>query len=66
MISILKDMKEAYDSKPSDTDASQLIEMMSIMFEQAEEIRKERTVTAEDMSIIVVNYLAQTGLDEKA
>ena len=40
--------------------------MMSVMFEQAEEIRIERTVTAEDMSNIVVNYLAQTGLDEKA
>ena len=59
-------MKEAYDSKPSDTDTSQHTEMMSVMFEQAEEIRKERPVTAEDMSNIVVNYLAQTGLDEKA
>ena len=39
--------------------------MMSVMFEQAEEIRKEHPVTAEDMSNIVVNYLAQTGLDEK-
>ena len=39
--------------------------MMSVMFEQAEEVRKERPVTAEDMSNIVVNYLAQTGLDEK-
>ena len=66
MMSILKDMKEAYDSTPSDTDISQLTEMMSVMFEQAEEIRKERPVTAEDMSNIVVNYLAQTGLDEKA
>ena len=67
MMSILKDMKEAYDSKPSsDTDTSQLNEMMRVMFEQAEEIRKERPVTAEDMSNIVVNYLAQTGLDEKA
>lgn len=55
-----------YDSKHSDTDTSQLTEMMSVMFEQAEEIRKERPVTAEDMSNIVVNYLAQTGLDEKA
>lgn len=36
------------------------------MFEQAEKIRKERPVTAEDMSNIVVNYLTQTGLDEKA
>ena len=66
MMSILKDMKEAYDSKPSDIDISQLTEMMSVMFERAEEIRKERTVTAEDMSNIVVNYLAQTGLDEKS
>ena len=40
--------------------------MMSVMFEQAEEIRMERPVTAEDMSNIVVNYLSQTGLDEKA
>ena len=40
--------------------------MMSIMLEQAEEIRKERPVTSEDMSNIVVNYLAQAGLDEKA
>ena len=59
-------MKESYDSKPSDIDVSQLTEMMSVMFEPAEEIRKERPVTAEDMSNIVVNYLAQTGLDEKA
>ena len=36
------------------------------MFEQADEIRKEHPVTVEDMSNIVVNYLAQTGLDEKA
>ena len=42
-------MKEAYDRKPSDTDTSQLTEMMSVMFEQAEESRKERPVTAEDM-----------------
>ena len=40
--------------------------MISVMFEQAEEIRKACPVTAEDMSNIVVNYLAQTGLDEKA
>lgn len=66
MMSILKDMKETYDSKPSDIDTSQLIEMMSVMFEQAEEIRKERPVTAEDMTNTVVYYLAQTGLDEKA
>lgn len=65
-MSILKDMKKAYDSKPTDIDTSQLTEMMNIMFEQAEEIRKVRPVTAEDMSNIVVNYLAQTGLDEKA
>ena len=64
MMSILKDMKKAYDSKPTDIDTSQLTEMMNIMFEQ--EIRKVRPVTAEDMSNIVVNYLAQTGLDEKA
>ena len=36
------------------------------MFEQAEKIRKERPVTTEDMTNILVNYLAQTGLDEKA
>ena len=40
--------------------------MMSVMYEQAEEIRKERPVTAEDMADIVVNYLFQTGLDQKA
>lgn len=39
--------------------------MMSVMFEQTEEISKERPVTAEDMSNIVMNYLAQSGLDEK-
>ena len=66
MMSILRDMKEAYENKSSDIDNSQLTEMMSFMSEQAEEIRKERPVTAEDMSNIVVNYLAQTGLDEKA
>lgn len=66
MMSILKDMKEAYENEPSDIDNSQLTEMMSVMFEQAEEIRKELPITAEDMSNIVVNYLAQTGLDEKA
>lgn len=65
-MSILKDMKEAYENEPSDIDNSQLTEMMSVMFEQAEEIRKELPITAEDMSNIVVNYLAQTGLDEKA
>ena len=59
-------MKEVYDSKSSDIDTSQLTEMMSVMFEQAEETRKERPVTAENMSNIVVNYLAQTRLDEKA
>ncbi len=65
MMSILKDMKEAYDNKPADIDTSQLTEMMNAMFEQAEEIRKKRPVTAEDMTNIVVNYLAKTGLDEK-
>ncbi len=65
MMSILKDMKEVYDSKPSDIDTSQLTEMMSVMFEQAEEIRQERPVTEEDMTNIVVNYLAQTGMGEK-
>ena len=34
MMSILKDMKKAYDSKPSDIDTSQLTEMISAMFEQ--------------------------------
>lgn len=58
-------MKEAYDSKPSDIDTSQITEMMSVMFEQSEEIRKERPVTAEDMTNIIINYLARTGIDEK-
>ena len=40
MMSILKDMKETYDSKPSDIDTSQLAEMMSVMYELVEEIRK--------------------------
>lgn len=66
MMSILRDIKEAYNSEPVDNDASQVTEMMNIMFEQAKTIRKERPVTAEDMSEIVVNYVAQTGLDEKA
>lgn len=35
------------------------------MLKQAEEIRKERPVTPEDMANIVVNYLAQTGLNEE-
>ena len=65
MMNILRDMKEAYDSKPADIDTSQLTEMMSIMLEQAEEIQKERPVTPEDMANIVVNYLAQTGLNEE-
>lgn len=39
--------------------------MMSIMFEQVVEIRKKHPVTAEDMTNIVTNYLAQTGLDEQ-
>ena len=59
-------MKKVYDSKPSDIDTSQITEMMSVMLEQTEEIRMERPVTAEDMTNIVVNYLAQTRLDEKA
>ncbi len=66
MIRILKDMKEAYDGKPADIDTSQLTEMMYAMYEQAEAIRQEHPVTAEDMSDIVVNYVSQTGLDEKA
>ena len=66
MMSILKDMKEAYDSKPSDIDTVQPTEMMSIMFEQAKEISNDRPVTTEDMSNILVDYLAQSGLDEKA
>ena len=69
MMSLLKEIKETYDSKPSDIDTSQLTEMMSemmsVMYELVEEIRKEHPVTAEDMSNTVVNYLAQTGLDEK-
>lgn len=40
--------------------------MMSVMFEQAEEIRRKCLVTAEEMSNIVVNYPVQIGLDEKA
>lgn len=63
---ILKDMKEAYDNNPADIDTSQLTEMMNTMYKQAEAIRQEHPVTAEDMSDIVVNYVAQTGLDEKA
>lgn len=66
MMRILKDMKETYDSKPADIDTSQLTEMMNAMYEQAETIRIKRPVTAEDMTDIVVNYVAQTGLDEKA
>lgn len=66
MMRILKDMKEAYDNKPADIDTSQLTEMMNAMYKQAEAIRQEHPVTAEDMSDIVVNYVAQTGLDEKA
>lgn len=66
MMRILKDMKEAYDNKPADIDTSQLTEMMNAMYKQAEAIQQEHPVTAEDMSNIVVNYVAQTGLDEKA
>ena len=40
--------------------------MMSIMLEQAKEIRNDRPITTEDMSNIIVDYLAQSGLDEKA
>ena len=65
MMDILKDMKKAYDNMPSDIDTSQLTKMMSVMFEQAEKIRKERPVTSEDMTNIMMNYLAQTGIDEK-
>ena len=66
MMRILKDMKEAYDNKPADIDTSQLTEMMNAMYKQAEAIRQEHPVTTEDMSDIIVNYVAQTGLDEKA
>lgn len=69
MMSILKDMKESYTSiytNPADIDPSQLTEMMNVMYEQAEEIRQERPVTADDMTSIVVNYLSHTGLNEKA
>lgn len=40
--------------------------MMSIMLEQAKEIRNDCPITTEDMSNIIVDYLAQSGLDEKA
>ena len=40
--------------------------MMSIMLEQVKEIRNERPVTTEDMSNIIVDYSAQSGLDEEA
>ena len=66
MMNILKDMKKAYDSEPADIDTSQLTEMMNAMYEQAETIRIKRPVTAEDMTDIVVNYVAQTGLDENS
>ena len=59
MMSILRDMKETYNSVPADTDTAQIAEIMSIMFEKAKEIREERPVTAEDMSNIVINYLEQ-------
>jgi len=66
MMNILKDMKKAYDSEPADIDTSQLTEMMNAMYEQADVIRQERPVMPEDMAKIVVDHLAQTGLDEKA
>ena len=66
MMRILKDMKEANDGEPADIDTSQLTEMIHAMYEQAEVIRQERPVTAKDMTDIVVNYVAQTGLNEKA
>lgn len=66
MMSILKDMKKAYDSKPADIDTSQLTEIMNAMYEQADAVRQEHPVTPEDMANIVVDYLAQTGLDNKA
>lgn len=65
MMSILKDMKETYDSKPADIDTSQLSERMNAMYEQADAIHQECFVTAEDMADIVVNYVAQTGFNEK-
>lgn len=65
MMNILKDMKKAYDSEPADIDTSQLTEMMNAMYEQADEIQQERSVTPEDMAKIMVDYLAKTGLDEK-
>lgn len=65
MMSILKDMKEAYDNKPADIDTLQLTEMMNTMFEQADAIRQKHPVTADDMAKIVVDYFAQTGFDEK-
>lgn len=66
MMSVLKDMREAYASGSADIDTSKLMEMMSAMHGQAEMIRQERPVTAEDMANIVADYLAQTGLDEKS
>ncbi len=53
-------------SGSADIDTSKLTEMMSAMHGQAEMIRQERPVTAEDMANIVADYLAQTGLDEKS
>lgn len=66
MMNILRDMKEAYDSNSADIDTSQLTEMMNTMYGQADALRLERPVMPEDMAKIIVNYLAQTGLDEKA
>lgn len=65
MMSILKDMKETYGSKPANIGIFPLTEMMHAMYEQAEAIRQERPVTTEDMTDIVVNYVVQTGLNEK-
>lgn len=65
MMSVLRDMKEAYDSEPADIDTSQLTEMMNTMFTQADALWQKRHVTAEDMTNIIVDYVAQTGLDEK-
>lgn len=65
MMNILKDMKKAYDSEPADID-TQLTEMMNAMYEHADAIRQEHPVAPEDMTKIIVNYFAQTGLNEKA
>lgn len=59
---IMKNMKETYDSKPA-ANTSQIREMMNTMFAQADAIRQERPVTAENLTNIVVNYLVRSGLD---